>query len=1803
MVLWSKLPNFRYGRVIESFLPLKNLDKSSEDAKHISQNFVNVYPGDRVFLFEAEQGGEWVRGYVVSLPMPSDFLTAMASLDKMPESRTCVAVLPTSCLEILKDIPLPKTPSGHTGPPPLPLNILSTESSYFDEIVSSLRSLAVYCYAVYSMNEFNLFNKLSEIFKELNDIRLSFLYDLLTNHEKTVAYQKSAVLVNKVSKLLVPVIKKDVGGYLAVFSRNEQTGQLFKAELEKPADSSMINLAKVAQNQIFSALASNFPVRHPNISYVPEKMSKFKPSVPSHIFVDFKSVVGSSTFVPENYDGLNAYMYLRNTKRQLTETFSVSIKPGQKMELANIPAAIFQNIPVSEVENTRVYLVAVLTENIRLDQTTLKVVRKGIAAGVANVTRMFSVRQGHLSTNESHHFAIKLFASYSISEDPMSPATGAGLNDGGWGDLVERIITGSTQGVAVNPRAEKLTLVIKELRNSNLDEDIQKTSDAVSTVRPMVFSPFEHSYDRTYLTLVQCHGITLKRKEVSFITVIVKSVDESVTFSRGANVEQRSSWQFISVSPNEKVQETVLINESGTTSSTRSDQMLIEVYKNGNYLGEGKFQWKSGSQVKDTSKKGHLVDIFGAGSSHLGSVELEIEYVGAKYNIDPHVSAITNWKESALASHPSDLIQALSDLDKVELLTVVKFFGVLLFNLLEIFNESVEKNNENLKRSSFVSIVHLLDIVLARQTHYTYLFAEFFTNYTQLPAIGEQLLELASLYFANVETDWNSTGRALCRASYPVLRIASAAASDKDKFARKCHGFSKAATIIIGLQKDSLVADQLLLVEALELWVDTFRDFCDDQTIVGFVCNWLEAIGLRGLASMNTPSLNALASKKKANEHRLIVAKMLFIRRLLDSWLLTSGSIAARDELVSSSLKWALEVIVCKKVDLDVIRLALGIILSVDTASFGSERVFVDDSSQLYAALFRMIPTLAETFYNCLEYSQENDLLQPRRTFTQLFPTEFPFTEHTFDSAVSDEVFSEVLIELAILISIHSKIAKGNSSALLKLMATKYISPAFEKLSPLIGASGNHMQSPTRPFDTMIWIATIFSSRYYPSEKWFSLQSIITEGILSLTEVVYPLSVQLVPTLDKRDLFNIDAWHKYLTSILHCGIAQTSSLEHLFDIPRKCCFLLTGDIRTRTATLLETIWGNLGQQASMSEFNRFGVGKYNGFQPLFIVSSEYSLVQQILLLCLQRNDKCLEVGVNMVWSMIVAEWSNKKNFEELRRSCILSLYEIFHKETGYYPGSEEIVSFVTKLTAKVTLTTQDEAYEPIMELIKTLCDYFENLIGLQSIPKGDDFDDDRMYYQLRLSHFLLKEDRPEVFQSFVNDLYESSLEKENYVQAALSLGLLADTYTWDTETVVEACEKPKFPRETVFKRKEHLYKLIASNLVKGKRPEQAVEIYQELLDSYYNYNFDLMGLSHCHGELAMIYKALQTVDRVESTYFRIAFVGSGFPDSLRDKDFIYEGMAYEHITSMGQRLSRLYPGTHLIGSEDHLQRLKDEQPTGKYAHIKVVSPVKELSKDKLSFMTKQYMDNKNVRQFQAVRRLPGSKGVEDLWTEEVSYETYTSFPTLMNRSEVKETKVVRLSPLENALRSLTDKNEHLQDLQYKAQQAIKDNADLSGLSESAMFSEISRVVAGAVDSPVNGGAGQYRVFFSHETVEGLNELVQQQFWELVKNLFNLLKLHGALVPEQLFENHKTLVELFSSNFKKELDLLDLQVKDAMDMEKLREIIFASSASDSALSLNLTPTNSNVSIHSDSLESRFSQNLSITGVRLLSKNNK
>ncbi|GME77361.1 unnamed protein product [Ambrosiozyma monospora] len=783
--------------------------------------------------------------------------------------------------------------------PTLPVNDVALSSKGLtQEIELALKALAVNLFALFTKGSLGHFKKLFAVFVELDNLRTGFENQLLTNYEVQLANRECAYLLTKISKIAAAAnltiyenssVKKskDISGSECILARDENSGELFTNNTEE-STASPINPAKLALSQVFCALAPNYPVINSNTPLIPPKNDMLDQKPPAHILVDFQAVEGSSNLVPTGYAGMTAYLYLRNSKKRLTESFALSITPDEQFSLESISAALFKNIPANEIDNGRIYLVALLTETIKLQQTAtsqsakmpgLKTVKKGICAGAVDISRIFSRNKGHLQSGEAHQFTIKMFSSY-MNKETQDLQLFAGMNtslaismtmpNNGWGELVDRVISGSSKGVAVNPRAEKLILMVKEIRSesfSSADDAVLNDFKAVDFVKTMSFNPLDESYDRVYLRVIKTNNIPITQAK-PFISVELSSSSQSLLFSKGTNEKPTKKWQFTSTSPDEYISEVIQITGLPKSPNGTGDHLFFDVYVNGKYVASAKYPMRQHNQIFDTSglfnRRFKSLDLYSPQSAiPIGTIDFDLEYVGKHYNVDSYVEMVLNWKKlfrSSIVENQSSFIATLQKLRKVGFPITVKYFPELVQQLLEIYSMAIddletpispshddsnkfdEGPKETLASVTFEAIVQVLDVTIARQDEYVFLFDELLK--LKLPLVGEFLVEDMNRYFENFETTWNSTGRALCRVAALVLNIANHCVSDQIYFQSTSLKFSKHLTSFLASEKENVVADQITLIDNLELVLDASSNNFDVLQLIKCVSLWSDAIAL-----------------------------------------------------------------------------------------------------------------------------------------------------------------------------------------------------------------------------------------------------------------------------------------------------------------------------------------------------------------------------------------------------------------------------------------------------------------------------------------------------------------------------------------------------------------------------------------------------------------------------------------------------------------------------------------------------------------------------------------------------------------------------------------------------------------------------------------------------------------------------------------------------------------------------------------------------------------------------------------------
>ncbi|EGV65727.1 Deoxycytidine kinase 1 [Yamadazyma tenuis] len=1798
---WEPTDTFLRGKVIKPFLPFE---------KHpdlINDNLQNLFPGDEVYIFETKNA-KWARGYTVTRPFPHDFTITSVNLDELPTTKVKVSIFPLSFIEVLEKIPIRKAAvdkefnniadmdmvptiedserertyalagavpeangNARKAIPQLPLQRFDVEDSLLDELKYTLNLLTAHIFALYSIGEFRLFNKLSQNYTELEEARVKLTHNLLTVDEVQSTKENVTFILDKIPKKLASKAARlndvsydldnagtDISGYKAILARQGDTGELLNFDNSLPSG--------IAANQVFCALQPNFPINYhyndQEFSLAPRKNSKLIRDPPSHVLVDFKSVSGSSAYQPPGFAGTIAYLYIRNNRKRLTEAFAVHTDSvNDLIHVEKISAALFRNIPATETENTRVYLVAVLTEEIDLNlkessnTPQVRRVKKGVAAGVADITRVFSRNKGSLTSGESHQFVIKLFGSYVNQKRNLKDTDG--IANGGWGEIVDRIIAGSNHGVAVNPRAEKLTVAVKEFKhqfttheNGDLEnKNIIGSATPIARIKPIFFDPLAENYERLYLKMGKISLLNSITKDDLLTFEVSTPNNELITFAKASNQQEKRSWQFVSVFPDEVVGEIIKVNgislKNPSKKLIKDDYIVLALFINGSLAGEGKLLYKTGNRlVEFNQKKNHIIEV--TSTPHnipMAQVEVTTEYIGKVYNSDSSIDSVFQHERyfKTGAKGMDELAASLIAFTKLGVSQLVKYFPELLgslYNIIETASAQPSSSSvEILLENSFKAIIHLLDTIFGKQEQYCYMVDLYVHNQPSRPKVGVFLLNRLSELFSRAGSSWNAVSRSLCRVISVVIRLAITSMKDTEQtpeYFEAIKSLFRSVSFFLTIQSPSLINDQVLILEVID-YILSFNTRLNEEQTLEFVINFIDSIGIRGLGANEDVIINkkpVVAPK----DHKIIVSKLLLIHRLFGTKLAKSPN--TLPTLICRSVVWAMEVLL-GPTDIDASRLACTVLNEVCTSIWNFYIIGKnEDEANLSYSLSKLLPTVARTFIKYNKFTRNNDYFKPRRTFTALFPSTFPFNESSIDSVVSDEVIVEILVELATVFSFIAKIAKSVSGnqGYAEILSTEIENDFFNPKLYL----ANDFQN-----EDLITLMTgarlIRQGKYFPEDKWLTLYATLAEGCLSALELVRPLLIaHHIPPIDKSEMFDRVLWGVYLKNLLKLGTIAPVSVEHLSDVPRKACMSITGDMRDRIAYLINEAWDALAWDAVEEDTIRFNLNKFGGYQVEFI-SSDYSILQYLMPFALQKNVQCQSVSVKVLWSIMVSEYILSDSIIDVERECLLGLHDVYNGHS-YKPSIVVQESFIDRMKSTIRLDREDEAFNLIFNFIQTLQGFLLVLNDLTSVPVGAEFDDDRTFHKLNINAYLKNANKPELFHSFINQMYEENLKKNDYIQAALSLELLASTYVWNHQITVPPSFRPKFPEQTSFERKEALYKMIAQNYIKGNSLERATDTYNELLDSYNQHTYDLKSFSYVHNKLAKLYLDLESSDKLTPSFFRVAFIGAGFPSNIRGKDQIYEGLPFEHISSIHERLLRLYPGARIISDDAEAQRLKERLQTGRYLYVNTIEPISEIS-DKLfntSIGVRQYARNKDLRFFTTMKRIPGSTSVFDLWTEETTFETYLSFPTLMNRSEIKTSRVVKLSPLDNAIKAIVRKNNDLVQLESLINIAFKEKADYMSL-----FNDLSRQLAGTVDSPVNGGVGQYRTFFNDAKYYGKDEyadnirLLKNAFDDLTLILSRCLHLHGKLVSPSMKTNHDALVSLYIKNFKEEIQALDI----------------------------------------------------------------
>lgn len=659
---------------------------------------------------------------------------------------------------------------------------------------------------------------------------------------------------------------------------------------------------------------------------------------------------------------------------------------------------------------------------------------------------------------------------------------------------------------------------------------------------------------------------------------------------------------------------------------------------------------------------------------------------------------------------------------------------------------------------------------------------------------------------------------------------------------------------------------------------------------------------------------------------------------------------------------------------------------------------------QPHALLYQFMPNIVSSY--CAIATEGVD---DTEYLSLLFSKSFPFQVKV---SKTQQRFDEALVELSAVMAATGKVSKPKR-------------PKLKDDDDLVTFISQAIQAHN----------SILDCEAYP-KSWLSIHIYNHRAaVKSLEHLAAILFDKCLPSPDDADAFDTRLWESFFTTLLKVVSSDALALETFPEQKRRAVWKIAGDVREQGAALLHLAWNSIGWDTTDEERERYGLERLGGYQVQYVPG----LVTPIIELCLSVHEGLRHVGVEILRTMILSEWDLNRDLSIIETEVITSLDSLIKRKHM----NESVIQklFTAELLAQFEGSSEfdEDLSNAVNALISTVDELLDLLVAAQSGSEMESL------HTLKLMEYLKDLGREDIFIRYVHDLSQAQAAAGEFTEAALTLQFHADLYDWDPAKPLAELLDPAFPEQTAFERKESLYFSIIEHFEDGKAWAHALACYKELARQYEDTIIDFAKLSRTQGSMAKIYELIAKKDKQFPRYFRVFYRGLGFPPTLRDKEYIFEGFPFERMASFADRMQREHPAAQIVSSGD----VQDYE--GQFLQISAVNAYRDTShpvyqRSKVPLSVREHLLVSETCCFTStLKRHTESSDVKDQWVEKVVYTTAESFPNILRRSEVIAVEEISLTPLQTALERTWRKTQELSVLEKRA--GLGDDPSLSNLTE------------------------------------------------------------------------------------------------------------------------------------------------------------
>nr|XP_023666077.1 dedicator of cytokinesis protein 4 isoform X2 [Paramormyrops kingsleyae] len=644
--------------------------------------------------------------------------------------------------------------------------------------------------------------------------------------------------------------------------------------------------------------------------------------------------------------------------------------------------------------------------------------------------------------------------------------------------------------------------------------------------------------------------------------------------------------------------------------------------------------------------------------------------------------------------------------------------------------------------------------------------------------------------------------------------------------------------------------------------------------------------------------------------------------------------------------------------------------------------------------------------------------------------------------------------------------------------------------------------------DFLLQIFTVFRILIRPEmfPKDWTVMRLVTNNVI-ITTVLYLSDALRKNFLNEK--FDYKVWDSYFYLSVIFINQPCLQLETFSPSKRKKILEKYGDMRVMMGCEIFSMWQNLGEH------------KLNFIPAMIGPFLEVTLVPQQDL----RN-----VMIPIFHDMMDWEQRRSGNFKQVEAKLIDKLDSLMSEGKGdetYRELFNSIIPLFGPYPSLLKKIERETWRESGVSLIATVTRLMERLLDYRDCMKSGEVDGKKIGCTVSLLNFYKTElNKEEMYIRYIHKLYDLHLKAQNYTEASYTLLLYDELLEWSERPLREFLS---YPMQTEWQRKETLHLTIIQNFDRGKCWENAIILCRELADQYEAY-YDYRNLSKMRMMEASLYDKIMDQQRLEPEFFRVGFYGKKFPFFLRNKEFVCRGHDYERLEAFQQRMLNEFPQAIAM---QHVNQPDEtiSQAEAQYLQIYAVSPIPEaqdvLQREGVADNIKSFYKVNHIWRFRYDR--PFHKGTKDkenefksLWVERTTLTLVQSLPGISRWFEVDKRDLMEVSPLENAIEVMENKNLQLRTLIAQCQ-----------ARQGQSVSPLTMCLNGVIDAAVNGGLARYQEAFfgkdyvaSHpedgEKITRLRELMFEQAHILEYGL----AVHEKVVPQDMRPLHKKLVDQF-----------------------------------------------------------------------------